>query len=179
MRWRVRSLDYGTGTDLRPPQLPKYSALLGLRPTWISYAASYLFIAIVWANHHYLRHAEAVSPRLIWVNFGHLFAVSLLPLSTAWMSVSELAAEPVSFDAAVFFLVNATYILLIRELIDRASNEVLSVSERRVLRLRSWVTLVLFGGASILALKSPLIALGICCACLVGYLRPDAPRVRV
>jgi uncharacterized membrane protein len=166
--------------DLRPPQVPRYSALLASWPTWITYAVSYLFIAIVWANHHYLmRHAEVVTPRLMWFNFAHLFSVSLLPLSTAWMSVSELAPEPVSFYAAVFFLVNATYILLIRELIDRAPKPVLPAGERRVLRWRSWVTLCLFGGASILALGYPLVALGICCACLVGYLKPEAPRIAV
>jgi hypothetical protein len=117
--------------DLRPPRLPSYAALLALWPTWISYAVSYLFIAIVWANHHHLmRYATEVTPRLIWFNFAHLFSVSLLPLATAWMATSELAPEPVSFYAAVFFLVNATYILL---------------------------------------------GLGLCCCCLIGYLRPEAP----
>jgi uncharacterized membrane protein len=42
---------------------------------------SYLFIAIVWANHHHLmRYAVEASPRLMWFNFAHLFSVSLLPL---------------------------------------------------------------------------------------------------
>ena len=45
--------------------------------------------------------------------------MSLLPLSTAWMAVSKLAPEPVAFYAAVFFLVNVTYICLVRELVDR------------------------------------------------------------
>jgi len=35
----------------------------------------------------------------MWFNFAHLFSVSLLPLSTAWMAVSELAPQPVSFHA--------------------------------------------------------------------------------
>ncbi len=53
---------------------------------------SYVFIAIVWANHHHLmRYAATATPRLMWFNFAHLFSVSLLPLSTAWMAVSELA----------------------------------------------------------------------------------------
>ena len=64
-----------------------------------------------------MRFATAVTPRLMWFNLAHLFSVSLLPLSTAWMAVSELAAQPVAFYAAVFFLVNLTYILLILELI--------------------------------------------------------------
>ena len=106
--------------ELRPPALPTFKALLLLWPTWLSYAVSYLFIAIVWTNHHYLmRYATEATPRLLWFNFAHLFSMSLLPFSTAWMAVSALAPQPVAFYAAVFFLVNATYICLIWELIDR------------------------------------------------------------
>jgi uncharacterized membrane protein len=76
--------------ELRPPEVPTFKALLLLWPTWLSYAVSYLFIAIVWTNHHHLmRHATEATPRLMWFNFAHLFSVSLLPLSTAWMAVSE------------------------------------------------------------------------------------------
>jgi len=40
--------------DLRPPELPTFKALLLLWPRWLSYAVSYVFIAIAWANHHHL-----------------------------------------------------------------------------------------------------------------------------
>ena len=39
--------------ELGPPELPTFKALLVLWPTWLSYAVSYLFIAIVWANRHH------------------------------------------------------------------------------------------------------------------------------
>jgi len=162
--------------DLRPPELPTFDALLTRWPSWLSYAVSYVFIAIVWANHHYLmRFATAVTPRLMWFNFAHLFSVSLLPLSTAWMAVSELAAQPVAFYAAVFFLVNLTYILLIRELIDRATVRRVSPEMRRSMRVRSITTLCLFGAAAVIALRYPLLGLAVCCCCLIAYLRPDAP----
>jgi uncharacterized membrane protein len=84
--------------ELRPPEHPTLAALLFLWPTWLSYAVSYLFIAIVWTNHHYLlRYAEEATPRLLWFNFAHLFSMPLLPLSTAWMAVSRLALQPVAF----------------------------------------------------------------------------------
>jgi transmembrane protein TMEM174 (potassium channel) len=53
--------------DLRPPELPTFKALLLLWPTWLSYAVSYLFIAIVWTNHHHLlRYAiEATSSDVV------------------------------------------------------------------------------------------------------------------
>jgi uncharacterized membrane protein len=86
------------------------------------------------------------------------------------MAVSELAPQPVAFYAAVFFLVNATYICLIRELIDRTQDA--SPRVRRIMHVRSLVTLCLFGTASVVALKFPLAALGICICCLIVYLRP-------
>lgn len=162
--------------DLRPPELPTFKALLLLWPTWLSYAVSYLFIAIVWTNHHYLmRYAAEATPRLLWVNFAHLFSMSLLPLSTAWMAVSELAPQPVAFYAAVFFLVNATYIGLIWELIDRVPDGTVSPMARRIMRIRSIITLCLFGLATLVSLQYPLVGLGICMCCLIVYLKPDPP----
>lgn len=159
--------------ELRPPESPTFKALLLLWPAWLSYAVSYLFIAIVWANHHYLmRYATEASARLLWINFAHLFSMSLLPLSTAWMAVSELAPQPVSFYAAVFFLVNATYIGLIWELVEKRG---VPPRVRRTLRIRSIVTLCLFGIAAVVALMFPRVALGICICCLAVYLRPAPP----
>jgi TMEM175 potassium channel family protein len=162
--------------ELRPPESPTFQALLSLWPTWLSYAVSYLFIAIVWINHHYLmRHAGEATPRLLWLNFAHLFSMSLLPFSTAWMAVSELAPQPVAFYAAVFFLVNATYVLLIWELVDRNLGAETSSRVRRIMHFRSIATLCLFGVAAVVALKFPLLGLGICISCLILYLRPEPP----
>lgn len=163
--------------DLRPPELPTFSALLLLWPTWLSYAVSYLFIAIVWINHHYLmRYATEATPRLLWFNFAHLFSMSLLPLSTAWMAVTELAPQPVAFYAAVFFLVNATYVGLIWELIDRSPHKKVPPAVRRIMRVRSIATLALFGAAAVIALWFPIGGLGVCVCCLILYLRPEPPR---
>jgi uncharacterized membrane protein len=160
--------------ELRPPSEPSYSALLELWPRWLSYAVSYLFIAIVWVNHHYLmRYATEATPRLLWFNFAHLFSMSLLPLSTAWMATSELAPQPVSFYAAVFFLVNVTYVGLIWELNPAADA---SAHVRRVIKWRSLITLGLFGSAAVIALRWPMLGLAICIGCLAVYLKPDPGR---
>ncbi len=162
--------------ELRPPELPTFKALLLLWPTWLSYAVSYLFIAIVWTNHHYLmRYATEATHRLLWFNFAHLFSISLLPLSTAWMAVSRLAPEPVAFYALVFFLVNATYMCLIWELIRRDRVHEVSPTVRRIMWFRSITTLCLFGASAAVALKYPLAGLGICICCLIVYLKPDPP----
>ena len=165
--------------DLRPPEVPTFRALVSFWPMGLSYAVSYLFIAIVWTNHHHLmRYATEATPYLIWFNFAHLFSVSLLPLSTAWMAVSKLAPQPVAFYAAVFCLVNATYICLIYELIDRTPAVEVSPGERRIMHYRSIITLCVFGAAAVVALKYPLFGLGMCICCLIVYLKPEAPGAK-
>jgi len=162
--------------DLKAPEVPTFKALLSLWPTWVSYAVSYLFIAIVWMNHHYLmRYASEATSRLLWFNFAHLFCMSLLPLSTAWMAESELAPQPVSFYAGVFFLVNVTYIGLIRELIDRDHVAGIPPRVRRTMRFRSAATLIIFGAATGIALLAPIVGLMMCIGCLIFYLRPEPP----
>jgi len=44
-----------------------------------------------------------------------------------------------------------------------------------IMRVRSIATLCLFGVAAIVALKYPLLGLGMCVCCLVVYLKPEAP----
>jgi hypothetical protein len=71
--------------------------------------------------------------------------------------------------------VNASYVFLIWELIEPHSLDDVSRTVRRIMRVRSIATLGLFALAAVVALKYPLIGLGICCCCLIGYVRPDAP----
>jgi TMEM175 potassium channel family protein len=66
--------------ELRPPEHPTFEALLSLWPSWLSYAVSYLFIAIVWTNHHYLiRYATEATPRLLWFNLRTSFPCRCFP----------------------------------------------------------------------------------------------------
>jgi len=128
--------------DLRPPPQATLAALLRLWSAGLSYVVSYLFIAIVWVNHHHLlRFAEHATPRLIWVNFAHLFMVSLVPFSTAWVADSRLAAVPVSVYAVVFVLVNLAYCAFVWEALAQAEVEEVSARMRRITGTRSLLTL--------------------------------------
>jgi uncharacterized membrane protein len=160
--------------DLRPPHASSLDALVELWPTVLSYAVSYLFIAIVWVNHHHLlRYAGAATPRLIWGNFAHLFSVSLLPFSTAWIASSRLAPLPVTIYAGIFALVNATYLLLCWEAVDRPAIEEIPRQARMMMRMRSLTTLLGFVAAAAVSLHYPIFALGMICICLAVYLKPQ------
>src|SRR5262245_16748492 len=71
---------------------------------------------------------RARSPRLIWVNFAHLFMVSLVPFSTAWVADTRLAAIPVSVYGAVFVLVNLAYCVFVWETLAQAEVKEVSAS---------------------------------------------------
>ncbi|WP_250627513.1 TMEM175 family protein [Pinirhizobacter soli] len=160
--------------ELRPPHSASWQALGSLWPSALSYAVSYLFLAIVWTNHHHvLRFAPTASPRLIWGNFAHLFSVSLMPFATAWIADSRLGAVPVAFYAGVFVLVNATYMILCAEAVDRQDTSIIPLQVCRTMRLRSFLTLALFASAGCVALFQPIVGLVMICACLLLYLRPD------
>jgi uncharacterized membrane protein len=165
--------------DLKAPHSASFDALLSLWPRGLSYAVSYLFLAIVWINHHYLlRFAPLATPRLLWGNFAHLFMVSLVPFATAWIAETELRAIPVALYAAIFLLVNATYLLLCAEAVDRPAHEDIPLHVRKIMRLRSTLTLGAFAVAAIVALRFPLVGMVIIVLCLLFYLRPEAPGHR-
>src|ERR1700744_3310974 len=107
--------------ELKPPEHPTFAALVPLWPTALSYAVSYQFIAIVWMNHHHLlRFTQHPTPRLIWINFVHLFMVSWVPFATAWVASTRLAAVPVFVYAAVFVLVELAYLQFAQHALTQA-----------------------------------------------------------
>jgi uncharacterized membrane protein len=158
---------------LEPPKSDTFSSLLPLWPTGLSYVVSYLFMAIVWVNHHHLfSYAEVATARLLWSNFAHLFAVSLIPFTTEWIADSRLAAAPVALYAFVFVLVDITYLALCREAVDRHTHADVPSGMGRMWRMRSLVTFGGFAAASVIALSWPMVAMALICSCLVAYLRP-------
>ena len=75
-----------------------------------------------------MRFVGAPTLGLIWVNFVHLFMVSLLPFATAWVARTRLASSPVAFYAALFVCVDIAYNIFEREVLSRATTT--HVSER-------------------------------------------------
>lgn len=142
----------------------------------LSYAVSYLFIAIVWVNlHHLVRFAEHATPQLIWWSFAHLFLVSLVPFSTAWVAVTRFAAVPVFVYAAIFVLANSAYLAFAWEVLAQAEVQgKVSARMRQMTLIRSFVTLGMFVIAMVLSLKFPLWGFGLVSSVLFTYLRPGA-----
>jgi uncharacterized membrane protein len=163
--------------DLKPPAEATLKALLPLWPTALSYAVSYLFVAIIWVNHHHLlRFAHEATYQLIWWNFAHLFMVSLVPATTAWMAATKLAAAPVFVYALVFALVETAYIAFERTALSQASDSDITPRLRRITKIRSYLALSMFSAATAASVWSPLSGLALICCVLLIYLSPRVPK---
>ena len=163
--------------ELKAPDEPSLSSLLPLWPTGVSYDVSYLFIAIIWINHHYLmRFVGPPTLKLIWFNFVHLFLVSLLPFATAWIARTRLASSPVAFYAGLFVCVDIAYNVFEREVLAGADVTQVPTRTRRRARRRSLVVLAGFMTAMLVAFVAPRIAFGLICAALILHLRPEAAK---
>ena len=164
--------------ELKPPDHPTFAALLPLWPTALSYAVSYQFIAIVWMNHHHLlRFTDYPTPRLLWINFAHLFMVSLVPFATAWVASTRLAAIPVFVYAGVFVLVELAYFQFEHHALSQAEVEEVPHRTRRLAKLRSFMAFGLFVSAMPVSLWFPWCGFGLVYCAVLLYLRPELPGI--
>lgn len=162
--------------ELKAPDNEALTELWSLWHTAISYAVSYLFIAIIWINHHYLmRFVDSLTPKLIWINFAHLFMVSLLPFATAWIARTQLSSTPVAFYAGIFVCVDIAYNVFEREVFAQVEATKISERAQQMARRRSLAVLAIFASAMLVALVAPRLGFGLVCSALIFHLRPEAP----
>lgn len=86
--------------ELKAPEEAGVEHLWRLWPTFVAYAISFAYVGVYWVNHHRLfGHARRATNALVWLNLFLLFALSLIPFSTAY-----LGAQHFSRDATLLYL---------------------------------------------------------------------------
>jgi len=105
--------------ELKVPHGDSFGALGALLPTFVSYALSFIYLAIYWNNHHHLLHAvKKVNGPILWANTHLLFWLSLVPFATAWMGENHFAARPVALYGFILLMASLAYYLLSQCLIQ-------------------------------------------------------------
>ena len=91
--------------ELKPPHGADLTSLRELGPTFLSFALSFIYVAIYWNNHHhFFRLVPHVGGSIMWANLNLLFWLSLIPFSTAWMDEHSSAALPIAIYGTVLLL---------------------------------------------------------------------------
>lgn len=99
--------------ELHPPHDSSLAALFGLWPTFLSYALSFIYVAIYWNNHHHLLHTVTrVSGAILWANMHLLFWLSLVPFTTSWLNETDGGPWPAALYGASLLAPALAYYLL-------------------------------------------------------------------
>jgi uncharacterized membrane protein len=110
--------------DLRAPASADARSLIPLAPIFLSYALSFVFVAIYWNNHHHMFQASKhVDGRVLWANMHLLFWLSLVPFVTVWIGSTHFATWPVAAYGVVLLLSGTAYFILSRFLIHLHGSE--------------------------------------------------------
>jgi uncharacterized membrane protein len=96
--------------ELKIPEGTALGNIKPLVPKFLSYALSFLFIAIYWVNHHHLLHTlKKVTPLVMWANINLLFWLSLIPFLTGWMGENHFDKITVASYAALALLCGVSF----------------------------------------------------------------------
>lgn len=159
--------------ELREPQGSGWAALSGLAPAVLSYAMSFVYLAIYWNNHHHLLHTVTrVDGAILWANSHLLFWLSLVPVATAWMGQNLLAPIPTAIYGAVLLMPAVAYYLLQLAIVHKeGSHSVLAKALGS--DIKGKISPILYAVAIALAFFVPWASIAIYVLVAVIWLVPD------
>jgi len=109
--------------ELRTPEAATWEALRPLRPVFLAYVLSFVYLGIYWNNHHHtFKAVDKINGRVLWANSHLLFWLSLTPFATAWMGESHSAPLPTALYGAVLASAGVAYTILIWTLVAHGAN---------------------------------------------------------
>lgn len=99
--------------EIKVPHVDGIEGLKELAPSLLIYILSFAFTGIYWLNHqHLVRRVHKAEHGMQCANLGFLFALSLLPLSTANVVEKHMSGFAVSLYAASLFVVAVAFMCL-------------------------------------------------------------------
>ena len=99
--------------EMKVPHGVELAALEPVIPVFVSYALSFVYVAIYWNNHHHMLQATRhVTGLILWANLHLLFWLSLFPFFTGWMGENHFAPLPTAAYGGICLLAALAYFLL-------------------------------------------------------------------
>jgi uncharacterized membrane protein len=155
------------------------AALPALAPKLISFAVSFFTIAIFWVNHHHFFSRITHSNwKLLWLNNFLLFWLTVVPFTTAF--VGDYPTQPLVVAlygvnlslAGLSFVLMGQYVFFMSDLMPDS----IPLRDRRFEWGRSWVGVIAYALAALLAFVSVYIALILLALIPFFYVVPNLLR---
>lgn len=136
--------------ELKAPLESGLSHLLELGPVFFAYVLSYAYVAIYWVNHHRLfSHARVVTNGLVWANIALLFALSLLPFTTAYLGEHFLDPGATALYAASLVPPALTYLWLLSVIRKTGSQSATARTYHKATARKALLGAALYGLAAV------------------------------
>ena len=105
--------------ELKVPHGHEVADLLSVRPAFVNYIMSFVYVGIYWNNHHHMMHiVKSINGAVLWANLYLLFWLSMVPFVTAWMGENPFSATWPTVMYGVVLLMNAiAYTILVITLV--------------------------------------------------------------
>ncbi|MBN8814663.1 MAG: DUF1211 domain-containing protein [Sphingomonas sp.] len=155
--------------ELKAPEEPGVEHLLRLWPVFFAYALSFTYVGVYWVNHHRLfSHARRVTNGLVWFNLLLLFALSLIPFSTAYLGAQHFSRDATLLYMASMLFPALTYIPLQNVIRNTGANTANAETYHRQTQRKGVIATIIYLVGVPLTLLSPWA--GIACAAIVAFL---------
>ena len=162
--------------ELKPPEGTNLYSLLSIAPTFLSFALSFIYVAIYWNNHHhFFTLVPRVSGLVMWANLNLLFWLALIPFTTAWMDEHPLAAVPIALYG-VSLLAAAFSWWMMQTVIVRLQGPASPLRAALGRDLKGRLTPLLYLAGIGLAFVAPILSYALYAAVAAIWLIPD-PRI--
>lgn len=160
--------------QLSSPAEPSLRALLRQSPILLSYALSFLVVAIMWVNHHHLIHAvREVNARLLWANINLLFWMSLIPFVTYFLGKFPRSPLPVALYGLDLSLCGFAFVILRGDLVHQHRHNAEMSGYHTRMRSKNLISALLYGSAVGLAYVSVYLSYAIYFAIPLAYFLPE------
>ena len=155
------------------------AALVDLAPKLISFGVSFFTVAVIWVNHHHFFEPITHSDwKLLWYNNFFLFWVTAVPFTTAFIGSYPTQPLVVALYSFTLALVAFSSVWMGRYVFFKSDlfSPSVSMDDRR----RSWtryrLSVLLYGGAGVLAFVAVYPALAILALVPFIYVVPNLLR---
>lgn len=168
--------------ELKVPQLIENATIMDqlwalgdLMPKFISFATTFLVIAIFWVNHHsFLNSIHKADSKLLWLNNLLLFWICFIPFPTAWIGEHIHSTVPVALYGFTLCMSAFSFQLAVRHAHHSGLfKEHISKPEQERRSRRSYPGIFLYFISIPLAFINPYFAIAIFIATPLLYFIPD------
>ena len=166
--------------ELKTPEGGSWEDLQPLIPVFLTYALSFVLIAIYWNNHHHLLHVvKRISAGIMWANSNLLFWLSLIPFATGWMGSNHYEPLPVAVYSGLLFLCGVAYTILQRTIEACHKNDLELKEFMQSQTHKGIISLIVYGAAIPLAYVNTIFSGLIFISVAIMWLIPDKKSERI